>query len=161
MAKWAAHRRLLPPPPAAHGGRAGGAGESVSPLFDSNALPAVFEKLLLLATRTVKTAPRNRLVAVDAEGGSFGPLGDRRQHQYPQQRGWAGDEGEMRYGDHGGGGGGDDELLEEARAGLDELLRWALPSLVSGFGVRHGVARVVGSFKWRLFALSGQLFKPV
>lgn len=98
MGKWAAHRRLLLRPPGV------GAVEPLSPLFDSAALPAVFEKLLLLASATTRT--------MSAGGGSGGDVGSGQQQQQQQQ--------------------GDEEgLLGEARAGLDDLLRWAMPNLVS------------------------------
>lgn len=96
MGKWAAHRRLLVRPPGV------GAAEPLSPLFDSAALPAVFEKLLLLASGTTRT--------VSAGGGSGGDVGSGQQQQ--------------RQGD-------EEDLLGEARAGLDDLLRWAMPNLVS------------------------------
>lgn len=110
MSKWAAHRRLLPSP----GGAGGPGGKSVSPLFDSAALPTVFERLLLLATAT--TTPT---------GAGNGPLCLSNGNQQEGER--APETGGGRDGDGSGGG---EEVLEEATAGLDDLLRWALPSLV-------------------------------
>lgn len=149
MSRWAAHRRRLPSPGGAGAkgaagpglgpgagpwARAGaGGGEAVSPLFDSEALPAVFERLLLLATTTAATT---RI-------GDGGPLcpgggGDNHQQQHRrrqgERRGWAAAEtvGGSRGGVGDGDGGDGDDLLEEAKSGLDDLLRWALPSLVGG-----------------------------
>ncbi|CAB1115268.1 unnamed protein product [Ectocarpus sp. CCAP 1310/34] len=98
MGKWAAHRRLLRRPPGV------GAAEPLSPLFDSAALPAVFEKLLLLASATTKKT--------SAGGGSDGDVGSGQQQQQRQ--------------------GNEEGLLGEARAGLDNLLRWAMPNLDGG-----------------------------
>lgn len=68
-------------------------GRGLSALFDSAALPAVFERLLLLATTTT---------AAEA-GDCSGSDGRSRKEAFE---------------------------LEEVKAGLEELLRWALPNLV-------------------------------
>lgn len=124
-----------------------GRGESVSPLFESAALPAVFERLLLLATTTAtattaRTSNRSRGGPSCTSGGA--------QQQQQQQRGLEGEGGaEEERGQVRDDGDGDEALLGEAKAGLDELLRWALPSLVSliFFCMRsvysHGVVFVV------------------
>lgn len=124
MSKWAAHRCLLPSPGGAGAGAdtsagAGAGGESVSPLFDSAALPAVLERLLLMATATAATGAGNGQLC--ASGGD--------QRQQGSAAGAGGSRGEDGCGS-GGSGSGEEELLEEAKAGLEELLRWALPSLV-------------------------------
>lgn len=129
MSRWAEHRSLLPSPSASGaGGPGAGAGaggaESVSPLFDSAALPTVFEKLLLLATATTTTA-----AAAAAARAGDGPLCPADESQ--QGREWAGETGGRVGGGDGNGDGDGDGMLDEAKAGLDDLLRVALPNLVS------------------------------
>lgn len=106
----------------------------MSPLFDSAALPAVFERLLLLATTTAATTTATtttRMSNSSRGGSSFASGGGDQNQQHQQQerqQGIVGEEGGGQVRDDGCG---DDALLREAKAGLDGLLRWALPSLVS------------------------------
>ncbi|CAN0207728.1 unnamed protein product, partial [Hapterophycus canaliculatus] len=136
MSRWAAHRRLLRSPGGGgegwRGGRGGG-GESLSPLFDSAALPAVFERLLMMASSvaTMKAAVGAAAAAAAAAatgmatrcgGGARGLRGDQPQPQQQQGQGGGAvvEDGCLSE---------EEDLLEEAKTGLEELLRWALPDL--------------------------------
>lgn len=130
MSRWAEHRSLLPSPSASGaGGPEAGAGaggaESVSPLFDSAALPTVFERLLLLATATTTTTAAAAAAAARAGDGPLCPADESQQ-----EREWAGETGGRVGGGDGNGDGDGDGMLDEAKAGLDDLLRVALPNLV-------------------------------